>query len=507
MKKPIIQKQYIFSLVLGAFLAFSFAPFHLSWLAILSFSGLFILIDDKSNKEAFAIGWWFGFGQFIFGLYWISISLFTDISKFFWILPFSLFLIPAILAIYTGLTLLFVNSISKKFSIMGWRKILLLAVIWVFFEYLRGTLFTGFPWNLVGYNFMVSTPLSQISSITGIYGLSLIAVIFYSSFALINKDSKIFLGIVYSSFALIWLFGFYRIYSFKTEIIPEAKFRLVQPVIKQSDKWNSESRYQSFLENIKLSKQEGFNDVNYVIWSESAVPYIINDKLVTDISFASPREGFVITGALRGKFQDESKKLELDQLWNSIFVINSKFQNVANYDKNHLVPFGEYIPFSKYIPFISKITNGSIDFSEGLGNKTIKLNQNSPSFSPLICYEGIFPNNVIDNNNPPDFLLNLTNDAWFGNSSGPHQHFEMVRMRAIEYGMPVIRVANSGISGLVNPVGEIIDMIPLNQKGIIDVNLMKKIPDTIFMRFGNLIPISIMLILILIIAIRRKREN
>ena len=304
----------------------------------------------------------------------------------------------------------------------------------------------------------------------------------------------------------------FRFKYFDAKLIPDAKFRLVQPAIEQKDKWNADSRYDSFLENIRLSKQDGFEKINYVIWSESAVPYVLNPKtsygFLNSIASATSENGFVITGALRAKFKnDEDVDKKLDKIWNTIFVIDNQAKIVNSYDKNHLVPFGEYIPFADLFPFISKITDGGVNFSSGNGIKTIKLGRNNPSFSPLICYEAIFPNNIIDKKRPPQFLLNLTNDAWFGSSSGPYQHFDMVRMRSIEYGLPIIRVANSGISGLINPVGQVVASIPLNEKGIIDVELMENLPATIFMKMGNKIVIIISALLLVVALFRREKNG
>jgi apolipoprotein N-acyltransferase len=521
--KSLFKNKYFLSLILGSISALTFAPLYLFPLAIFAFSGWFLIGNScKDNKESFLIGWFFGFGQFIFGLYWICISLFVDISKFFWLLPFALFLIPAVLAIYTGLALLLTNFIATKLAIKDWRKILLLAVIWVFFEFLRSTLFTGFPWNLLGYSLLFSLPLSQAASVVGIYGLSLLAIIFYCFPALFiqtnndkikfhfDKKLQPFYISLILSISLIWLAGFFRINNFQPNFFPNATFRLVQPSIAQENKWNPESRYDSFLENIRLSHRLGFDKVNYVVWSESAVPYVINQitsyGLLSNIASAAPQDGFIITGALKAEFKEGSNDWEREpsKIWNTIFVINHDAKVITNYDKNHLVPFGEYIPFSDSLPFISKITDGAINFSQGNGLKTIKLNSKTPSFSPLICYEAIFSGNVIDKSHPPQFLLNLTNDAWFGLSFGPYQHFDMVRMRSIENGMPTIRVANSGISGLIDPLGKIVALIPLNKKDILDVMLMENLPATIYMRYGNKILILISTIILSLAFLKRR---
>ncbi len=500
----IIKNLYLISFLLGAVSATAFAPLYFIPLAIASFGGWFLLSNFcQNNRQSFFVGWWFGFGQFAFSLYWISISLFVDISKFFWLLPFALLLIPAVLAIYIGIVLLIVNFVCKKLEFDNWKKVLVLAFFWVLFEVLRANLFTGFPWNLLGYSLLFSLPLSQAASVIGVYGLSFIAVVFYCSSALffkfehkkikffVNQKTQPFLATIALIIALIWMAGLYRLHNsannlLSKTLLPQATFRLVQPAIKQNEKWDQEYRYNSFMENIKLSHQAGFNKVNYVVWSESAVPYVINsinsNGLLAEISSVAPQNGYVITGALRAEFGKEGV---LTKAWNTIFAIDSKSKVTAYYDKNHLVPFGEYVPFAQYVPFISKITDGSVGFSRGQGLKTIKLDNKTPSFSPLICYEAIFPNQVIDKSNSPNFLLNLTNDAWFGNSSGPYQHLDMVRMRAIEYGLPVIRVANSGISALIDPMGRVISSVPLNEKGFIDVKLMMNLPETFYSKISN----------------------
>ncbi|MCE3254594.1 MAG: Apolipoprotein N-acyltransferase [Rickettsiaceae bacterium] len=513
--KSLAKNKNFISFVLGSASALAFAPLYFFPLAIIAFSGLFLTSNTcKNNKQSFFVGWFFGFGQFVFGLYWISISLFVDIGKFFWLLPFALFLIPAVLAIYTGLALLLVNYTSKKLSISGWKKILLLSAIWVLFEYLRSVLFTGFPWNLLGYSLLFSLPLSQFASVAGVHGLSLLAIIFYCSPSLFfklqdnkiklakDKSQKPFLLSIAAIILLIWAGGFYRLKTFQPEIFPNGVFRLVQPNINQEEKWNQNHRYESFLKNVQLSGRPGFENVNYVVWSESAVPYIINpfigQGLLAEIASASPKNGFVITGALRAEFKEDGR--ELKKIWNTIFVIDDHAKIAETYDKNHLVPFGEYVPLAEIFPFVSKITEGSLGFSEGEGPKTIKLNSRTPSFSPLICYEGIFPDGAINKNNPPQFLVNLTNDAWFGSSSGPYQHFDMVRMRSIEYGMSTIRVANSGISGLINPAGEVVAAIPLNKEGVLDVMLVKNLPATIYMKLGDRIAL-LMGVLFFVVAV------
>lgn len=514
--------KYFISFALGSISAAAFAPLYFFPFAIIAFSGLFLILkNEQTKKESFLIGWFFGFGQFVFGIYWICISLFVDIERFFWLLPFALFGLPAYFAIYVGLATLATNFVSKKFKIDGWRKILILAIFWTIGESLRSTIFTGFSWNLIGYSFLFSLAISQIASVIGIYGLSLFAVVSYTYPALffriedqkikfgLEKNSKFFILFIAIVIVSVWFFGSARLTSYKEELHPNATFRLVQPSIKQEFKWNPQTKYESFLEHIKLSRAEGFENVNYVIWSESAIPYAVSQSsfgLLSEIASAVPQNGFVISGGIKAEFKNPN---EITKIWNSIFIINDQAQIADSYDKVHLVPFGEYVPLSDYLPFVSKITDGSVNFSEGTGSKTIQVGASLPSFGPLVCYEGIFSSELIDRKNPPQFLLNLTNDAWFGNSSGPYQHFDMTRMRAIEYGVPLIRVANNGISGLINPIGKVTASMPLNHKGVIDVKLMKNLPETFYAKHQNQAVILIgflMLVAVIVGKLRNKLE-
>lgn len=508
----ILRNKYSVIFLLGALSSLIFAPYHLFPVGIAAFSLMFLFLDKaEKNKEAFLIGYWFGFGQFLFGFYWISISLFVDFEKFFWLLPFALFAIPGLMAIYIGFIGLATNYLANFFKASKWQRLLLFSLTWLLFEWLRAFLFTGFPWNLIGYSFGFSNVLLQTASLFGVYGLSLLAVTFYSSGALffklekqqfktdLSRSGTILFMVLMLVLLMVYFYGYCRLKSAKIEPITDQKIRLVQPNIKQDNQRGQERLYRTVVENIRLSTIKSLADVGYVIWSESGVPFIIDkssNALLKEIAKAVPDNGFLISGAMRADFKQDLDFKVVDRIWNSIFVIDKSAQVVASYDKNHLVPFGEYVPLEKYIPFVSKITDGGgIGFSVGDGLKTIKLSDSMPSFGPLICYEAIFPGRIIDDRLPPQFLLNLTNDAWFGNSSGPYQHFDMVKLRAIEYGLPLIRVANTGISALVDPYGRVVDKIDLNQQGFIDVVLMKNLDGTFYRFLGKRLLILVILII------------
>ncbi len=528
-RRSLFFNQYFSSFILGVISALAFAPTYFIPLALFGFTGLFLLFDkQKSSKKTFFLGWSFGFGHFMVGFYWISISLFVDISQFFWLLPFSISLIPAFLAIYIGLAVVFTNKISKRFKLKKLERIILFAILWIFCEYLRATLFTGFPWNLLGYSLAFSTNISQIASITGIYGLSLLAILLYTLPAILfekikdnsahknstklnewlglkldDNSKKNFYFIL--SFLLLIVgistYGQNRISQEKLTLVKNGNIRIIQPNIKQTYKWDPTYKQESFLKHIKMSLRDDNKNINYVILSESSIPYLIDSnsvELLEVLKLAIPENAFLISGGLRRGINKYGK----NGYFNSIFTFNKKGEIVNFYDKRHLVPFGEYIPFQKYLPFLSKITHGAEGFSSGNEAETIFVQKDFPSFKPLICYEIIF-SNLIKSDIRPDFLVNLTNDAWFGTSSGPYQHLTMSRIRAIEYGLPLVRVANTGISAFIDPYGRIIQEIPLNQEDVIDIKLIEKLKPTIYDRYGTKTLFAIIILILLPLILGR----
>ncbi len=511
------KNKFFLATLAGAICNLAFAPFHLFFPILISIPIFYFLISiAKNKKETFWFGWFYGFGYFVAGIYWISISLLVDAKQFAWLIPFAATLIPAVLAIYFSLFALSYKFLVDRFFIKQvYEKVLIFSSLWVVFEVLRSFLFTGFPWNLIGYIWCFNDNFLQISAIFGIWGLSLMAVLvslipvlFVSyedgKFVFIsnNFSDKIFGIIIILILASSFFYGLYRIDSSKVVIDSSKKLRLVQGNIKQSAKWNLEEKYHNFFKHIRLTNSKDLREVKAVIWSETSVPYAIdnNAELLNKLKLAVPEKGVLITGALRLGY---SSSREIDEVWNSVFIIDGG--GVANYyDKHHLVPFGEYVPLQKYLPFISKITDGAMGFSEGDGPKTLK--NNVFSFSPLLCYEVIFSDKIIDRKSRPDLLVNLTNDAWFGKSSGPYQHLDMAKVRAVEYGIALVRVANTGITAFFNPFGQLVDKIELNTEGIIDVNFINNIEPTIYSKY-SFYPLFILLSLFALFIVRNKLKE
>ena len=454
-------KKYKFSLIFGLLAGLSFPPLY--FIVFLPISLYYILnktIDSQNKKEAFIYGLIFGFGYYLTQLYWISFALLVDIKSFFWLMPFAISAIPLTCAFFIAFPFLLTYLVSQKTN----NRLIIsigFSLFYVFFEYIRSFIF---PWNFFSYTIGFSDTLPQFLAITNIYTFDFILIFFYCFLFILYKNksfqNKKYIPIFILIPIFLFSFGYIRLKNAKITK-PSKTFRMVQANIPQTLKWDRLETEKNLDKHFDLTLSDGFDDIDIVVWAESSIPDILTDKSVLNGRFLQLKDKILITGAIRG----EVKNNTLDKMFNSIFIIqNGKILNY--YDKSILVPFGEFIPFSKYLPFVKKITQGSMEFSKGSGNQTINID--GLKVSPIICYEVIFPNNIIDKNNRPDIIVNLTNDGWFGNSSGPYQHLIATKFRAIENQLPIVRVSNSGITAYINEYGVITKKISLSKTGILD---------------------------------------
>ena len=495
------------ALALGGLAALTLPPFHLYPL-LLAFAGLLDLLRHGERRtEAFVLGWCFGFAHFLLGLYWIGIAFFTDAERF------GAFAVPAVLLLCAYLALY--PALAAWLTVLyRWQSpvaaALVLALTWTAGEVARGMLFGGFPWNLIGYAFAQSTAISQLAALTGIHGLSLLAVALGAlPAALLEPDGRarwqpLAAGAVI--LGAIWAGGALRLADGVAQPSAAVHLRLVQGNIAQQDKWRPEGRARAFERHLALSAA-GAGPVSHVIWPESAAPYPLDqDPLARQmIAEVVPPGGLLLTGGERFDLSSEPPLA-----WNSLFVVDRAGALVARYDKRDLVPFGEFLPLRDLLTRfgLEKLTHGSLDFQPGPGRQTITL-PGLPPVSPLICYEAIFPGNVVDPDARPAWLLNITNDAWFGRSSGPYQHLAMARMRAIEEGLPLVRSANTGISAVVDPWGRIRAQLGLGATGVLDAALPQPLPQAPpFARTGPVIvviPACALALCALVLEARRRR--
>lgn len=455
----------LFSFAMGALATASLAPFYITTCLLISITSMSVLTQKSDYSAAFWQGWWFGFGYFSTGLYWISFALGIDLITFGWLIPFAVFGLPACLAFFIACSF----GLASYLSYDRVSHLLLLAISWSFFEWIRSFIFTGFPWNLLSYCWLDFVTMSQSLAIMGPFSLSLLSIVWMGIPALGVKPKLQLL--ILSTWVCLYGYGYLRVPTGPMPTIPNLTLRLVQPSIPHALSSSHTQQEKNFRDVIELtfSKHEG-SQPNVFIWPESATPYLLaNDhakrfKIATHLS----SDQIFIAGTTRGIKESPSKLT----LWNSMIAFDNFGTIISFYDKSHLVPFGEYIPFRKYMPgVLKKVTAGAIDFTEGSGPRTI-VHPRLPPFSPLICYEVIFPGQILSQNEPsPHWLLNITNDAWYGNTTGPHQHFDITRARAIEEGLPMVRVGNNGISGVIDPYGRVLKTLKLNERGVLDVQL------------------------------------
>jgi len=427
---------------------------------------------NESNKSAFLTGWMFGFGYFFMGLYWISFALFTDLANYWFLVPFAMAGLPAGLAIFTGLVML-VLHVSR---LTGIARVFLFAALYASAEWLRGHILTGFPWNLTGYGWSGSLAILQITSVIGIYGLSALTVLAASLPALASDKNirkpfaltLVLLGILL--FAGLRGWGDQRLTQASDESVAGVGLRLVQPNIIQTEKWEPEFRARNFQRLITLSATPDTpgQKTTHIIWPETATAWFISQmpEARAAMQQSIPPGGYLIIGQLR---QEAAPEGESPPYFNSLSVMNEHGRFIAHADKTHLVPFGEYIPLRKFLPF-DPVAAGAADFSAGDGPLNLHI-QNTPPFSPLICYEVIFPDAVAAPDEHPQWLLNITNDAWYGHTAGPHQHLAIARVRSIEQGVPLVRSANTGISAIFDSWGREIKSLGLGKQGVIDAGL------------------------------------
>jgi apolipoprotein N-acyltransferase len=489
---------------LGALAAAALPPVDIVPVLFVSFTGILWLADgNRSLRGAFALGWSFGFGFFVAGLYWIAIALLVDAARFWWLLPFAAMGLPALFAIYTGLAFAACHLAGGG----GMRRVLAFAVAWTVAEYLRSTLFTGFPWNLVGYAWAGGFPgapaVLQTTALWGIHGLSFLTVLVAAlpaAFATpyLGRWRLFNFAPLLATVALITVmagFGAVRLAGASNDKVEGVRLRLVQPSIAQSLKWDPSAAESNFRRHLSVSAMNSATPPTAIIWPEAAVPFLLSrDALAREwVASVAPPGGLVLTGAPRAA--DSA-------VWNSLYAIDGKGDVIATYDKAHLVPFGEYVPLRGILP-ISKITPGMMDFSAGPGPRTLTL-PGLPPVSPLICYEVIFPHAVVDEANRPVWILNVTNDAWYGFSSGPFQHFAIARVRAIEEGLPLVRAANNGISAVIDPYGRIVNRLGLDDVGVVDASLPKPIAATPYARFGDATALGLVVLGLAGAAFRRR---
>lgn len=493
------------ALAAGALGALALPPFDFAPAMIAPMTTAVWLIDGATGRggrdrlgpllSAAGAGWWLGFGYFLFGLWWMGAAMLVEADQFAWALPLAVIGLPAVLALFTAIGF----ALARLLWSPGSLRIFALAAGLGAAEWLRGHVLTGFPWNDPGMALAQAGSLAQAASLIGLHGLDLAAILIFAAPATLvdPRPGPRFLNNAAISTAALLLvglgaFGALRLAMNPTEEVPNVRLRLMQPNLAQDAKFNPNNgpeilrRYLTLSDRATGPEHTGVADVTHLIWPESAFPYVLSrePQALAAISRAL-KDKILITGAARVEGDGGGRR---GRIFNSVQVIQGD-RIIAFYDKMHLVPFGEYLPFEGLLrPLgVTQLVPGIWD--RGQGPRALAA-PGLPRIAPLVCYEAVFPGEATaasEEENRPQLLLNVTNDGWFGQTTGPYQHFAQARLRAIEEGLPLIRVANTGISAIVDSYGRIIESLPLGVEGVIDGGLPAAAPVTFFARRGSIV--------------------
>ncbi|WP_341988086.1 apolipoprotein N-acyltransferase [Azorhizobium sp. AG788] len=508
----------------GALAALSMAPFGLWPVLALSFPVLVLLIDGAAARRslgrwavaraAAAAGWAFGFGYFLGSLWWIGDAFLVDADVFAWLLPFAVLVLPAGLALFTAL--------GTALATLAWPKgparLCSFAAALTVSEWLRGHAFTGFPWNTFGYGPADSLALAQAAAVVGLWGLTFWTVLVFSAPVLLLAPGSWRRRLAWPAVAGVvlaatFIAGSVRLATTPTTFVPDVRLRVMQPAVPQGEKFAYDKREQVLWDYLALSARpsatypNGLADVSLLIWPESAFPFIYEREpwARARIGAALPENVTLVTGAAR---MGPPPPGQSSSFFNSIRVMNAQGDVLQTADKVHLVPFGEYLPLQSTLESfgLEQLTRVRGGFSAGARLAPLVI-PGAPVAAPLICYEVVFPGAVLPQGERPGFLLNLTNDAWFGETPGPYQHFLQARLRSIEEGLPLVRAANTGISAIVDPLGRIVASLPLGKQDVLDGMLPKRVEHPPFgARHSNLVLILTIAVAIAVAILHSSRQ-
>jgi len=499
--------------VAGSLSVLAMAPFFLWPVLFFTLPVLVWLIDGSKTPaddatsfwrrplmRAASAGWWFGFGYFLFGLFWIGEAFLVEADKFAWLMPFAVTLMPAGLALYTALA----AAAARLVWPAGIARIFVLAVALSSAEWLRGHVLTGFPWNVLGYALTWPLSMMQSAALFGIYGLTLLTVVIFASplvlvsdAALGRRDRALLWAAAIAVLPLLVLYGYgaWRLSGDPAPMLEGVRLRIVQASVNQRDKWRPEKQGAIFEDQLNLSRHDasGRRDdlagITHLIWPEAAMPFLPleHPEALTAIGELLPAGTQLISGALRLKRPVAIQSNGARQGYNSLMVFADQGSLEMLYDKIHLVPFGEYLPFQPMLERIGleQLTRWRGGFSVGPTPRPLLMIPGLPAVAGLICYEAIFPAAIVQGGPRPGLMVNVTNDGWFGDTTGPWQHFHQARVRAVEEGLPLVRSANNGISAVIDGRGRIAALLGLNARGVIDSGVPSALAPPPYSRFGD----------------------
>lgn len=519
----------LIALVAGALAALALPPMHVLPVLLVAFPILLAQINTAGRAIVAARrGWWFGFGYHLIGLYWITEAILIEAARFWWLVPLAVPALAAVLAAFIAVpawVAWFAARRQGRFPHLpaslpvgdrpgmridsdptgtprqaGPAQVMTLAGGWVLGDLARQFVATGFPWNPLGSVWAVPGRLGDVmlqpAALVSVHGLTLATVVLACAPVLRRRGKALCLAVF-----LAWIgFGMNRIAAPPP---PDQALRvlLVQGNVPQGQKWDRALLDSVFEKYLRLT-DDGLRQAGpvplVVVWPETASPFqLATDAAAREAIAAAGHGEPVLAGAVRFDAEDRPR--------NTLFAMTGTGNIAALYDKWHLVPFGEYQPSWAQIG-IQVVPGGG--FASGPGPQTLRI-PGVPPVGPLICYEVIFPGQVVDEADRPDWMVNVTNDAWFGTSTGPRQHLAAARLRAVEEGLPLLRAANTGISVAFDSRGHEITRIGMEETGFRTVTLPGPLPRTVFARFGLGVPgiLAVGLLVVGLMASRRWHQG
>ncbi|MGE0212124.1 MAG: apolipoprotein N-acyltransferase [Parvibaculaceae bacterium] len=495
----------------GALASLALPPLDAWPTLLIGLAVLLWLLDGIARREtlkarlalAFLVGWSFGFGYFVVSLYWIGFAFLVEADVFAVLLPFGVAGLPAFLALYWGLAAAAAVPLWQP----GLARVIALAAMLAAFDWLRGHLFTGFPWNAPGYAASALDGLAQIAAYVGTPALTLLVLLWAGAATVVvetlfdrtrsNRSLIVTLAVVASAPAA-WFLGFTRLPDAPAPMADGVSIRIVQANISQADKWKADRAEEVLATYERLSRTPGAAGITHLVWPESALPMLVDERPPVRLRLAallSPG-AHLLMGALR---REAGADPDAPKVFNSVLALDDSGEVAARYDKWRLVPFGEFLPLARYLEPLGlrKLVPLPGSFEAGEGPATLHLDS-TPPFGPLICYEAIFPRSLVETEDRPQWLLNVTNDGWFGISAGPYQHLAQARFRAIEQGLPLVRAANTGISAVIDPYGRVLKSLPLGTEGVLDSPLPRPLAPTLYAQHGDIALLVVLLGCVLI---------
>ncbi len=470
---------------LGAVAALAMPPVHLVPVLLVSLPGLLVMATAAPTaRRAAWIGLAWGWGFHVAGLHWLTNAILTEVERFWWLVPIA---VPALALPLGAFTV--IPALVARLGAPGWPRLVAFAAAWTAAEMLRGVLFTGFPWNLLGTAWAFGALPIQAAAWIGVHGLSL-ATALMALAPLAGRRGWAGAGLALLAFAGI---GLLRLWP--EEPAPhEVAVVLVQGNVAQETKWREDTRWPIFrryieltAEGVRIAQQEAPASRILAVWPETASPFLLaNDAEAARLATQPlPPEGLLLAGTVRAQFDAAQRA---SAVWNSMVALDAQGTLLGTVDKTYLVPFGEFMPLRGLIPL--RVVRSGMDFTPGPGPRALAL-PGLPSFTGLICYEVIFPGAVVGPERP-EFLVNITNDAWFGVSAGPWQHLAAARLRAVEEGLPLLRAAQTGISAVFDAHGRVVAELGLARTGVVVAPLPRAGAATPYSLAGPVIPIGLL---------------